>query len=150
MMTLGFMQAARNRERKSKFMSDENKDFYCIIAEYRNVALLEKRGDKRSVWQGKEYFTDGHVYVPWTNGIDRGAYVLDSELEAKTFIDGFSDNNNTDKTLLGYKVVHELLSGKPFVGPTPNYIFDKKSGVFVFIRDVAGDGQHQHGGLNVG
>lgn len=124
-------------------------DFYCIIAEYRGAAVLEKRGEKRAVWQGKEYLTDGHVYIPWTNCKDRGAYVLNSELEAKIFIDGFIDNNNTDKTLLGYKETHELLCGNPFEGPTPVYIFDEKSRVFVLIRDVAGDGQHRHGGLNV-
>ncbi len=33
------------------------------VAEYRGVALIERRGDKRTVWKGKQYPTDGGIYL---------------------------------------------------------------------------------------
>lgn len=133
-------------------------DFYAIVAEYRDVALLEKRGSKRAVWQGQEYLTDGMCYVPWTEGDEHGAFAFNSEREAKVFIDAVLDepgqiqskslNDITFENLLTYRDVYQLLYGKPLVGKPPMYAFNGQAGVFVHIEGVAQDGQHRHGGLN--
>jgi len=46
-------------------MTNDDPEYYAIVAEYRGFAVLEKRGDKRAVWEGQEYFTDGHAYIAW-------------------------------------------------------------------------------------
>jgi hypothetical protein len=38
-------------------------DEFAPVAEYRNVAIMEQKGTKRSVWKGKEYKTDGFLYL---------------------------------------------------------------------------------------
>ena len=126
--------------------------YFAPVAEYRNVAVLEKRGDKRAVWQGQEYLTDGKAYVAYRDAATdvRGAFGFESEGDAKTFIDVFHDTPDTIdpnflKRLLNYKEVYEALHNTPYIGEVPMYIFNESEGVFVRANG-ARDGQHRHGG----
>jgi hypothetical protein len=63
------------------------------VAEYRGVALVEKPGDKRTVWEGREYFTDGWIYL-MRRGPRRDVCEfigLPSEAVVKEFLDEQSD-----------------------------------------------------------
>lgn len=124
--------------------------YYAIVAEYRDVAILEKRGDKRAVWKGKEYFTDGLAYIAYDGGgDDRGLLGLENELQVKQFIDAFRDHHHElpehfRKPLMTYKQVWQYLYKRPFRGTVPLYVFDEMQGVFTRIDGVR-DGQHRHG-----
>jgi hypothetical protein len=61
---------------------------FSPVAEYRGVAILERRGDKRAAWMGKEYQTDGWCYVFARSGTkDILTLGLPCEREAKEVID---------------------------------------------------------------
>lgn len=132
----------------------EDREYYAIVAEYRGVAVLEKRGDKRAVWQGQEYFTDGHSYIGWYDASNNeyGAYRMECESDVRDFIDAWCDhpdNFNEDyksRVLLDYRSVYKSLYKKPFEGEVPQYVFDDQAGVFVRVNG-ARDGQHRHKGL---
>ena len=36
---------------------------FAPVAEYREIAILEKEGEHRAVWYGHEYKTDGYAYL---------------------------------------------------------------------------------------
>lgn len=127
--------------------------YFAPVAEYRNVCVLEKRGEKRAVWQGQEYLTDGKAYVAYRDEATdvRGAFGFENEGDAKIFIDVFHDAPDTidpkfHKRLLNYKEVYEALHHTPYIGEVPTYIFSEADGVFVRAKG-APDGQHRHGGL---
>jgi len=135
-------------------MRDEDPEYFAIVAEYRNVAVLEKRGDVRAVWQGQEYLTDGGAYIGWhdAEANEYGAYRMESESDVKEFIDAWHDspeNFNPEylkRRLLTYKDVYQHLHRQPHQGKVPEYVFDAKAGVFVRVNG-ARDGQHRHQGL---
>ena len=132
---------------------------FAIVAEYRNVAVLERAGDVRAVWEGQEYFTDGSTYIFLRAG---KAIAFGNEKQAKIFIDAVWDfPNELDQNMaqadvgdiaellksgmMDYREVYRAIMKKTFEGTVPTYVFDDKSGVFVLVRGVA-DGQHRHKG----
>jgi hypothetical protein len=123
--------------------------YYAIVAEYRHVALLEKRGDKPTYWEGTEYFTDGKIYVSWLDeNENKGAYAFGNERDVKAFIDIYTDKpeeieSQYRKKLLNYEEVYKYLYMRPHVGKVPTYVFDEVAGVFVQVN-VLPDGQHRH------
>jgi hypothetical protein len=135
-------------------VNDDDRQYFAIVAEYRGVAVLEKRGDQRAVWQGQEYFTDGHAYIGWRDDAadEYGAYRMECEGDVKAFIDAWHDDPDNfgeeyrKRLLLSYRDVYQSLHKKPFVGEVPQYVFDSVQGVFVRVNG-ARDGQHRHQGL---
>lgn len=128
-------------------------DKYAIVAEYRGVALLEKAGDVRSVWNGKEYFTDGRTYVFFKSDDAEfmGLWSFDSERVAKAFIECYRDTPEElpadyQRPLLNYKQMYEVLHRKPYEGEPPIYAFNEEIGAFTLIDGIR-DGQHRHKGI---
>ena len=147
-------------------------EFYAVVAEYRNVAILEKNGDKPRFWQGKQYFTDGlaHLFLMTPNKEEIQGIQFKSERDAKNFIDSVLDSPNSlhehlqkiavtphdftmvpnfaeslKDSLMNYREAYQLIMRKPYKGKVPTYAFDEKSGAFVLVTGVA-DGQHRHKG----
>jgi len=59
------------------------------VAEYRGVALIERPGNQRTVWEGREYYTDGRIYVMRRSPVEGYCELvgLPSEAIAKAFLD---------------------------------------------------------------
>ncbi len=59
------------------------------VAEYRGIALVERRGEKRTVWRGVEYRTDGQVHLLKRSAANEKTeiWTLESEKAAKAVID---------------------------------------------------------------
>ena len=124
---------------------------YAIVAEYRGVAILERRGDKRAVWQGQEYFTDGRSYVAWRHDNRMGSFAFADERDTKSFIDAIKDFPETipeeyKRVLMNYREMYQTLMRKSLRGEVPQYVFDETAGVFIMMNGVR-DGQHRHKGL---
>ncbi len=69
------------------------KELWTPVAEYRGVAIWEKAGNRRAVWHGCEYFTDGLSYVFWWDGDGMVAHLgLPDERAARELIDAIRDN----------------------------------------------------------
>jgi len=126
---------------------------YAIVAEYRNVAILERAGNVKSFWEGREYFTDGRTYIFFkAESADLvGRWSFDNERDAKKFIDcarDFPDDvpEGFRNSALNYKEMYQVLHQKPHKGEVPVYIFNEKIGAFTFFDGVR-DGQHHHKGI---
>jgi uncharacterized small protein (DUF1192 family) len=59
------------------------------VAEYRGVALIERPGKKRTVWKGREYFSNGCIYMMRRSHLEGQAELIGwpSEAIAKAFIE---------------------------------------------------------------
>lgn len=135
---------------------------FAIVAEYREVALLEKPGNVRSLWDGKERLTDGKTYIFFKSDDpdNLGLWQFNSERDAKSFIDVYRDNHSLlpdksnpltgvpikSKPLLNYKQAYLKLCHRPWKGEVPKYIFNEELGAFTFFNGVR-DGQHRHKGI---
>src|SRR6185437_1201687 len=112
------------------------KEYFALIADYRNAAVLQKRGTQRMVWEGKEYFTDGKTYVGWKTEKEKGFFVFDEELHAKEFIDAHRDHiesisENSRMPLMTFREAFYELHQRPMLGDVPNFIFDETHKVFI-------------------
>ena len=67
--------------------------FLAVVAEYRGRALIERPGNNRTVWEGREYFTDGKMYVMRRSDQPGMCQLigLPSEPVAKAFLDERSE-----------------------------------------------------------
>lgn len=89
-------------------MTDSSGAHYLApVAEYRGIALVERRGEKRAAWRGVEYRIDGHVYLLKRSGPDEEleTWRLDSEKAAKAVTDsmfepGSPESDFTDRVLV--------------------------------------------------
>lgn len=122
---------------------------YCaIVAEYREVAILEKKGDIKKVWKGVEYFTDGKYYAISKRGKDLLVISTNTEFEMKGIIDCYYDSPELvkdlfkDSKLLSYKEVWKIIYKNEHKGDVPTYVYDEELKAFI---SVIKDGQHQHG-----
>lgn len=87
-------KTARNRRRtsnrpKSGHPGERHLFMLAPVAEYRGVALIERPGDKRTAWEGREYFTDGCIYLMRRSVVAGMCELvgLPSEAIAKEFLD---------------------------------------------------------------
>ena len=67
---------------------EEQNALLAPVAEYKGVAIIEKRGSVRAVWRGIEYFTDGLTYLmvkPQDDSVNLMG--LPNELVCKQFLD---------------------------------------------------------------
>ena len=113
-------------------MTKEKKIALWPVAEYRSVALLEKSGDKRTVWMGKEYRPDGNIYLAELDGDHIRLTQMPSELVIKYFLDERAEGKQPDFEGVKYLSFQEALKvAKIPPRPTPLFDFDEASGVFV-------------------
>lgn len=118
---------------------------YAVVAEYKNIAILERKGDKPAIWQGHQYFTDGFIYIAWKKDGKMGTYSFGNERMAKHFIDDVTSHNDQESFgLQDYRQIYEYLYGYQLVGDPPTYQFDEVSGQFVV---AVNDGQYRHGNI---
>ena len=63
------------------------------VAEYRGVALFEREGDKLTVWNGIEYYTDGLIWLCYRKleGDEVRFVGLPDERVAKAYLDEHPD-----------------------------------------------------------
>jgi hypothetical protein len=117
------------------------------VAEYRGVAILEQGGDQRTVWQGREYLTDGKTYIWILKGEDVVTIGMPDELACKEFIDLLRDQpallDQVNPSYVGifggppsslrYASWSEAwgLLNKPWTGPVPEFRWDEAGGHFV-------------------
>jgi hypothetical protein len=107
-----------------------SREYFTPVAVWRGVAIFERRGDKRSVWKGKEYRTDGKVYL-WhavDEKYDGQMAVLANEEEVKNLLDLMTEEEL--KQFVTWKVATKMLTGKE-PQATPRYRFDDVSKLFV-------------------
>ena len=99
------------------------------VAEYRGIALCESPGDKRAVWHGVEYKTDGKVWL-----IQRGpgesfsmvGFAL--EADVKDYLDSLHDPK---AAFLSRDEVLALLRVDPTTVPRPCTRWDEAAQHFV-------------------
>jgi hypothetical protein len=128
-------------------MMQNDASYFAIVAEYRGSAVLEKRGDKRAVWAGQAYYTDGKAYIWFQGGETVMMLGLANESEAKQFIDAHCDHRATlpdqyQGNLMGYRQAWEVLNKRRFEGEIPPYVFNEQAGIFTLTSGVR-DGQHR-------
>lgn len=116
------------------------------VAEYRGVALVEHAGDKRAVWRGTEYRTDGRVWLyvrPGQEAAVRSALGTPAPLEpsASEFIASIGlPNERTAKELLdtlpvpgalflSVREINRMLKVAPLKPPARRW--DADQGVFM-------------------
>lgn len=68
------------------------------VAEYRGIALVEMRGEKRAVWRRAEYRTDGRIHLLKRIGDDDAleVWTLESEKAAKAVIDSMFEPDSPE------------------------------------------------------
>lgn len=68
------------------------------VAEYRGIALVERRGEKRAVWRGVEYRVDGNIHLLKRSGSDEALeiWTLESEKAAKAVIDSMFEPDSQE------------------------------------------------------
>jgi hypothetical protein len=120
--------------------------YWSPVAEYRGIAILEKAGDKRTVWHGHEYFTDGLTYVFWRaeDGVI-GQFGLPNERVVKDLIDEVRDNPTlldaendlplAGREYLDWRDAWEVVTKQPWKGETPKWYWGEKAGHFFRAED---------------
>ncbi len=119
---------------------DEENLLIALVAEYRGVALCEIKGDRRAVWEGVEYQTDGNMWLIG-KGVSEDGFMqmtpCDSEREAKTMIDGMSPTERNSfrsiieaNDLLGCPD-HESRQMAERLANGLYWRFDEEQGVFI-------------------
>jgi hypothetical protein len=120
------------------------------VAEYRGVAIVEMSGNKRAVWQGVEYRTDGHSWLILRPGMEAKFHQLFSpdkitsstppdnvsmiappdERAAKEILDEVARTGESPTSFfLSFREVLMLL-GEP-ARAIPPVKWDEKQGLFV-------------------
>jgi hypothetical protein len=119
---------------------------FSPVAEYRGIAILEKAGDKRAVWRGHEYATDGLTYVFWWDDDGMMSVLgLPDERAVKELIDAVRDNPEAldaansiplaDRKYLSWREAMEVLRKEPYTGETPTWYWDDLAGHFFRAED---------------
>lgn len=118
-------------------------DDFAPVAEYRNVAIMEQKGTKRSVWKGKEYKTDGFLYLfeRAQDGNHIGIIQLKCEKDAKIVIEAIAE----PKQCLSYVEALELLQTPPdaierYRKNPSQWAWDELQECFI---EAVSDGQHR-------
>lgn len=135
---------------------------YAPVIEYRGICILERQGNVRAVWNGKEYRTDGKAYLfsEGTPGVV-GIIALPNERDAKEVLDHALvgdrvlqvDQNTRFRLFSWEECVRLLCSDDPpqleeALKHKPCRVWDSLAQVFVREGDhprFIGDGQHRHG-----
>jgi hypothetical protein len=112
---------------------------FTPIAEWHGVALLEKEGKKRASWLGKEYGTDGSIYLmekpsgSTTIGLYQVPPIehLSPEQAAKEAIEKMTPEQRARPASWGETWC--VLAKRSDPPPTPRYAWDEVAGVFVEI-----------------
>jgi hypothetical protein len=102
------------------------------IAEYRGVCVLERGGDVRAIWQGREYTTDGSSYVMLkpTPGADViKLLAFPTERMIKQYLDSGPGSRGIH-LLCSWAEVHRVV-GRSASREVPRYRWDDFQGVFV-------------------
>lgn len=135
---------------------------FAPVAEYRGVVILEQTGNVRAVWDGKEYRTDGKVYV-WFQADEPGHVgmiefpterdvkeVLDAALVGERLLN--ADQGNVYRLLSREECIAILCRDDPTMmakalTQEPCRIWDEPAGVFVHEGERSPwleEGQHRH------
>lgn len=130
---------------------------YAPVAEYKGVALLEREGSRRAVWDGAEYGTDGNIYIFAKNGLAIEILEIPTEQDAKFLLDDrlvgdrlLQIDDDTRLRLLSHvECAHLLCSGDPGMLETalsqqPCTEWCDTAGVFIQAGSSVSDGQHRH------
>ena len=134
---------------------------FIPVAEFQGVAILEKHGSRRSVWNGVEYCTDGKVY--FLGHAEPGmlrVFGLETERDAKEILDDCLVGERLLETADGYvplmsrdECIRLLFRDDPVamaegLALETCRIWDEDAGVFVRAGERppwVEDGQHRHG-----
>lgn len=136
---------------------------FAPVAEYRGVAILERTGTVRAVWNGSEYRTDGKVYV-WFQTEEPaqvGMIEFPTERDVKEVLDVAlvgerllnADTGNRYRLLSRGECIAILCRGDPAMmalalAQEPCRTWDEGAGVFVHEGERPPwleDGPHRHG-----
>ena len=123
------------------------------VAEYRRVAIVERAGNKRTIWKGLEYGTDGLSWFIFRNGMAvrfyqrlptsqpmpesatttppgyMGLLAVPDERQAKRFLDGIAKEGESPAAFfLSGREVLDLLGAAP---RKPLTRWDEEQGIFV-------------------
>jgi len=119
---------------------EEGKLLIAPVAEYRGVALCEINGDKRAVWEGVEYQTDGNIWLIG-KGVSEDGFMpmtpCSSEREGKVMIDGMSPaERNSFRSIVEVKELLGCSEGDKRrhterVANGLHWRFDEEQGVFI-------------------
>jgi hypothetical protein len=134
----------------TKAVSSEGSVAITPIAEYRGAVIIEREGNKKAVWQGQEYRTDGYVYLIFRPGTTDDFFAeygggeeapettdghlaflpLSNERAAKELLDSIPDPTE-------YFVPHREVCRLLGVAPKENirWDWDEDQGVFVRGED---------------
>jgi len=88
-------------------------NFFTPVAEYRGIALVERRGEKRAVWRGVEYRVDGNIHLLKPTGSDETLeiWTLESESAAKAVIDSMFEPDSPECDF-----IERVLTNPPYDG----------------------------------
>jgi hypothetical protein len=108
---------------------EQQKVLLAPVAEYRGVAIIEKRGSVRAIWRGTEYLTDGLTYLmvkPQDDSVNLMG--LPTELVCKQFLDERSSDELGQ--FCSYEEAHLIIC---HVKPTalPRYRWDETECIFI-------------------
>ena len=123
------------------------------VAEYRRVAIVERAGNKRAIWKGHEYGTDGLSWFIFREGMAvrfhrrfpssqpmpesatttppgyMGLLAVPDERQAKRFLDGIAEEGEKPSAFfLSSREVLDLLGAAP---RKPLSQWDEEQGIFV-------------------
>ncbi len=107
------------------------------VAEYRGVALIERPGDKRTVWEGREYFSDGCIYLMRRSGVKGMCELigLSSEAIAKEVLDTRTETERGQ--FFSFTEVEEVIGFDEATRRAHSELrwkWDEKQQVFVEVR----------------
>lgn len=113
--------------------------YCCPVAEYKGIAIVEVRGDKRASWYGHEYRTDGKTYLlSWEDDKTVEYLGLESERIAKEVIDEIRANpngENCNRDWLSWREAYEVFTKESCNVEPPVWYWDEKAGHFVSADD---------------
>ena len=101
------------------------------VAEYSGVALFEREGDKLTVWNGIEYYTDGLIWLCYRKleGDEVRFVGLPDERVAKAYLDEHPDPATE---FFSVQEMSTMLRVPPDQQPpTPCTVWDEAAGHFV-------------------
>ena len=114
------------------------------VADYRGIAIVEMDGDRRAVWEGTEYATDGLFHVAWLDqtGSNWRFVGFPSERIARDFIDEYIEGRCDPKTAeyvrncrpIGQAEMLVLLGVSPEDIVPVAYVWDDAEGHFRAVR----------------
>lgn len=100
-------------------MTDSSRtNCFAPVAEYRGIALVERRGEKRAVWRGVEYRVDGNIHLLKTTGSDETIeiWTLESEIAAKAVIDSIFEPDSPESDLTDRVIANPPYDGEVGLG----------------------------------